>query len=147
MAKFILIQGIVIGIVFIPCFLLFDDFFGLILYWFGSGVASVPFYIRIIPTIIISAYVVYKLKSQDFTSISGYSLIIFYSFAITSITYWRYLLGLIYNGTLDKRFDKFEWNIKKLNITLDKHELTFILSIVGVIISILTVLTGLIEIR
>jgi hypothetical protein len=147
--RFVIIVGIIIfGGLIIPLFVV-PGYLNLYLFYIQGGgnpiFEWVPLYIKIIPILVLTVYYIFfHLKKGDFLSITGWSLIIMFSFMFWARFYLRYLLGWLIMGHMLKRWQNKEFELPILNLTFDQHEMTFIISIIGTILTVLLLILRLV---
>lgn len=128
----------------IPFFTL-DWFSDQLIEWY-SHESSVPFYIRIIPSAIIALlFIIFRLKDSNPFEISIISIIGTASFMIFGYKYIKWFQPAIFYGILrEKEYFSFELNLSfsKRKITVNNHLLTFYISLIAVIVSVIFIFFG-----
>jgi len=143
MKIFILYSGIPIFIFLISPIFYLPNYLNLYFDWLSghSYTASIPPYLKIIPFLLLLVIGTYKIKDFDLLDITILSFLMMVSVQWWSRFYVRYLAPLIYFGHIftHEEIYSFELNIfdQKRRLTLNNHSLTYIISIIGVIFSIL----------
>ena len=111
--------------------------------WYSYG-SYVPLHIRIIPIVsIFLIFTFFRLKKSDPFEIIIVSIVAMASFMFFSYPYLRWFQSIIFYGILKKK-DFFTFNlnlgVRKIEIVIDNHLLTFFLSMFGVLLSYLFIL-------
>lgn len=137
------------NIIVLGAFFILPIFFGqniIITYlvWNSRGEALLPFYIRILPALIITLlYILFRLKKADLFEVVILSIVVTASFLFFSNTFIRYFQPLIFYGILKlKEFHSIKINLGFLikgRITIDNHIVTFVLSIFAVFLAYLLI--------
>lgn len=140
---------LVCNILVLGVFFLFPIFFGenfllTYLFWNARGETVVPLFIRLIPPITITLlYIIFRLKKADLFEVVILSIVVTASFMFFSNPFVRYFQPMIFYGILRyKDFFSFKINlvILKGRITVDNHIVTFVLSILAVLLAYLLII-------
>ncbi len=112
--------------------------------WYQIG-SETPFYLRIIPAIIILAlFLVFRIKKADLLEIIiVFSIMAMGTFMFFSYPYLRWFQSIIFFGILkSKTFYTLNLNLKfvQFKIKIDNNILTFLLSFLGVLLSYLMII-------
>jgi hypothetical protein len=140
--RFIVIEGfILLAFLVLPLFII-PNYLELYLFYLQGGgnpiFEWVPFYIKLIPILCLSIYfLAFRLKKSDFLAISAWAMLIMFSFMLFARFYLRYLLGWILLGHLMVAAKDWAFEIKLLGVKLNQHEFTFLLSVIGTLLTIL----------
>ena len=141
---FILSNILVLGV-----FLLLPIFFGenfllTYLFWNARGETFIPLFIRLIPvSILVLLFLIFRLKKADLFEIVIVSIVATASFMFFSNPFVRYFQPLLFYGILKhKDFFSFKINLGfiKGKISVDNHIVTFVLSILAVLLAYLVII-------
>ncbi|TFF96526.1 MAG: hypothetical protein EU547_06335 [Promethearchaeota archaeon] len=137
MKKFIIYSGVPIFIFLLSPIFYLPNYLDLYLSWLSghSITSSIPFYVKIIPFVILLIIFTFKIKKFDFIDLIFISIILMVTIIWWSRFYIRYLAPLIYYGHINTNESLFSFKMevsdKQWNFSLNKHSLTFIISILA----------------
>ncbi|TFF96082.1 MAG: hypothetical protein EU547_06810 [Promethearchaeota archaeon] len=143
MKNFIIFSGIPVFIFLISPVLYLPNYLDLYFSWLSghSFTAMIPIYFKIIPFFLILLIASYKIKEYDLLDLTFLSFLMMVSVLWWSRLYVRYLAPLIYFGHIFVHEDIYTFNIeiseKSMKFSLNNHSVTYIVSIIGLIFSIL----------
>lgn len=146
MKRFLFYSGIPIFVFLITPVFYLPNYLNLYFDWLSghSFTATIPIYVKIIPFLLLFIIGVYKVKEFDLLDITVLAFLMMVSIQWWSRLYVRYLAPLIYFGHIFTHEEIYSFNLnifdKRRRITLNNHSLTYLVSIIGSIFSILIAL-------
>lgn len=141
---FLISNIIVLGVFFIVPLFFGQNVIATYIFWNARGESLLPLYIRILPALVITLlYIIFRLKKADLFEITILSIVVTASILFFSNPFIRYFQPLLFYGILkNKDFFSFKINLGFLikgRITVDNHIITFVLSILAVLLAFLLI--------